>query len=388
MANATSAGDASTFGDLTPPSWSFHPSPWSAGSLLVNCIDDDRAPVTAFAPPGVTLCGEGGVNAGQWRVAWWVSQEEFLLRAEPQAFRTLELSQLLDDTPRDFEGWAAEMTACHIERLRALEMPTTDYWPMANLADALQGEMEVAFPGEIERLDEDVLEEVSLAATRCERLTDPSAGIWSRIDKNALADLALQTSAVTIAALIYQWLRGPWALEGEHIGALEALHLPLGDFLAWTYGYCHVVLPLGFLAWVYLRRRPSFPLVRNSLAITAAVAVSAYLLYPPRGLYRLGASQDAPREALASLPGLHIGIALCLGIFGFRLSSSRAARCAWLLYPAFVGTVLLITGLRQPLVTFGLGTAFVMFAIALALAVRRWFPGHLEHFGFVRGGSI
>jgi hypothetical protein len=358
-------------------SWDFQPSSWSAGALLVNCADDARAPLLAYAPPGVSLWGESGFATARWRSAWWPTTAAFLRRGEPERTQTLEFDRIFAEIPEDFSGWATAATAAHVERLRALAARPGSCAQAAELAGLLHAELEMGCPGALERAAEESLAEFhALGAGRPwgRRRGRPH---FRRPTRRQVLDVGLQAGALLLAYLLYLLVREPWAPRGTQVGLREALALPLGGFTVWLYGLGHVLLPIGFLAWVYFRRPASFAGVRNVMGLAVALAFGAYLVYSPRPVYAAGPAQSVPSAALATMPGLHLAVALALALFGVGLSRSPVARILWLAYPPLVAWVLISTGSRYPEFTIGLAVAILALSFLLARLLAPRLPSAL-----------
>lgn len=355
--------------DLTWASWDFLPSPWSAGTLLINSIDDSRTPFVGYAAPGVSLCGETGLETASWRCGGWTNSEAFLLRRDPDWVRTIELDTVRAEIPDDFGDWALDATAAHVERLRALAGRRPPACAASDLADRLHAEMEMTVPGALERMNNEFGEELlALTSRRPLRAKSWASSLARSLDWRQAIDVGFQAAVLLAIYLLYRLLREPGAPEGMQVDFAEALQLPVGSFLAWVYGLGHVVLPIAFLAWVYFRRHESFALLRNTLVVAGGLVVAAYLLYSPGRVYAEGPAQSVPSNALATMPALHLVVALALAWFGVALSRSLLARACWVIYPLLVATVLVAGGSRYPEFTIG----FAVMVLALSLIVVRY----------------
>jgi PAP2 superfamily len=352
--------------DMTWASWDFQPSLWSAGTLLVNGVDDVRAPFVGYAAPGVSLCGESGFETARWRRASWPSSEAFLLRHEPESLLTLELDCVCAEIPDDFADWATDATAAQVERLRAISAHSREPSPAADLADLLHAEMEMTFPGALERMNEEFAERLyTVSSERPSRFHAWLTSLARSFDRRQAFGVGMEAAGLLLAYSLYHLVREPEAPKGMQVGLTEALRLPAEDFFVWLYGLGHVLLPIAFLAWVYFRRPSAFAFVRNTLAVTASVVVVAYLLYSPKPVYAKGPAQSVPSDALATMPALHLGVALALACFGVVLSRSILARACWVLYPVLVAVVLTTSGSRYPGLTIGIAIATLALSLLL-----------------------
>lgn len=373
MARGIDRGDALLAPDLAWASWDFQPSPWSPGALLVNCPDDPTAPLLAYAPPGVSLCGEDGFAAAGWRSAGWPQLGAFLRRGEPEWTRSVEFDCLFAEIPEDFVGWATAATAAHVERLWAIAGRPTCSERASELAGSLGAELEMTAPGALARIAEESFERPRPLPRRRSARRPASRLLLPGIHRAQALDVAVQGGAILLAYLLYLLVREPWAPRGAQVGVGEALALPLGGFGVWLYGLGHVMVPLAFLAWVYFRRPSSFARVRNTLGLAAALAVSVYLLYAPHPVYAAGPPRSVPSGAIATMPALHLVVALTVAVFGVRLSRSPLARLLWLVYPPLVAWILVSTGSRYPQYTIVLALAL----LAISLLALRLFGSRL-----------
>ncbi len=160
----------------------------------------------------------------------------------------------------------------------------------------------------------------------------------------------------------------------------------LMDFADWTYLNAHLVVTLGGLVFIYLRRNDSFYFVRNMFLIAMAIALVAYALYPaapPRLMPAWGFTdsiarflgtqhvEDGPAKALlnlyAAVPSMHVCFSVMVGLPMARLVKHRPARAAWCLYPLLITFVVVATG-NHYLTDVVLGA---LTAAASALAAQR-----------------
>jgi len=137
----------------------------------------------------------------------------------------------------------------------------------------------------------------------------------------------------------------------------------LMDFADWTYLNAHIVVTVGALVFIYLRRNDSFYFVRNMFLIAMAIALVAYALYPtapPRLMPAWGFTDsiaqflgaphldDGPAKALlnlyAAVPSMHVCFSVMVGLSMSRLVKPRPVRAAWCLYPLLITFVVVATG--------------------------------------------
>jgi hypothetical protein len=242
------------------------------------------------------------------------------------------------------------------------------------------------------------------------------------------ADVLRQVGLFIGAFLLYDLVRGavsagnlykPFGNAMKIIDFERALHIfveptvqawtvhqhLLIDVLDWTYLNGHFLVTLGAMVFIYFRRNDSFYFVRNVLLISMAIALVGYWLYPtapPRlmpewgftdpvsqfiGAGTLGhwdtTAAGAFANAYAAVPSMHVCFAVIVGSTMTRLVAPRAAKIAWLLYPALVTFVVVGTA-NHFLVDVVLGglTAAIAYALAHRLLARArpdawaFAPGH------------
>jgi hypothetical protein len=128
----------------------------------------------------------------------------------------------------------------------------------------------------------------------------------------------------------------------------------------WAYVNTHFVVTTTFLVWLYLARNRAFYFVRNMFMIAMGLALIGYLIYPaapPRLLPEWGFA-DTVSDAVgqshaeaakllfnpyAAMPSMHVGFALMIAVPAMKLVTTRALQVLWLLYPAFVTFVVMVT---------------------------------------------
>jgi membrane-associated phospholipid phosphatase len=134
------------------------------------------------------------------------------------------------------------------------------------------------------------------------------------------------------------------------------------DLANFMYMNSHFMLTTGFLVWLYLRRNDSFYFVRNVFMVAMALALILYALVPtapPRMFEAYGfvdtindfssVNHDSALVKIfvnpyAAIPSMHCAFALIIGLAGFKLSRSTAARAFWGTYPLLVLWVVVVTG--------------------------------------------
>lgn len=133
------------------------------------------------------------------------------------------------------------------------------------------------------------------------------------------------------------------------------------DASNFMYMNSHFVLTTAFLVWLYLKRNEHFYFVRNMFMIAMGLALVGYTLLPtapPRlipdegfvdtiNLYA-GVNHDSALVQMfvnpyAAVPSMHCAFALMIGVTGALISTHRASRIFWGVYPAIVLFVVVVT---------------------------------------------
>jgi membrane-associated phospholipid phosphatase len=214
--------------------------------------------------------------------------------------------------------------------------------------------------------------------------------IDARVLPRGWKDLAHQIVVFVGAYVLYQLVNGliatgnPYKPFGDATKVIDlerALHVFVEPGIqAWAvnkhwlmdaadlaYLYSHYVITVGVLAFIYFRRNNSFYFVRNMFMIAMMIALVGYWLYPtaPPRLFpewgftdtisqfmgyqgSLHFDNHSPAGALvngyAAVPSMHVCFAVMTGWPMARLVRRRAAKIAWVLYPAWITFVVVATG--------------------------------------------
>jgi hypothetical protein len=222
-------------------------------------------------------------------------------------------------------------------------------------------------------------------------------------------------ASILIAAVLYYelgtfFLRADPAVGHAHAISLWNLERRLGIFvepwfqsvfgqdgpvlwlLVFFYVGPHFVLTLGFFAWAYWYRFPSYPHVRNSFLAFTFLAFGFQWLYPlsPPRLVPEAGLVDSLEQTLpvsgntpwimqftnpyAALPSVHFGWALLVCILAIRLSKGPY-RWLWTVYPTMIGLSILATG-NHWLLDLVLTVVFIAWteAVLAWLERRHWTP--------------
>jgi hypothetical protein len=171
------------------------------------------------------------------------------------------------------------------------------------------------------------------------------------------------------------------------------------DGASWMYVNSHFAITTITLAFIYLRRNPSFYFIRNMFMVAMGIALVLYAAYPtapPRympeygfsdsvaqftGLTSEGSSADALYNPFAAVPSMHVAFALMLGVPMATMARRAWVKTLWLLYPGLVTFVVVATANHWWFDAFtGALTAGIAALAAMAFARARpaawaWMPG-------------
>ena len=163
------------------------------------------------------------------------------------------------------------------------------------------------------------------------------------------------------------------------------------DGASWMYVNTHFTITTVTLAYIYLRRNPSFYFIRNMFMVAMGIALVLYAAYPtapPRfmpewgfsdsvarftGLTGEGSSADALYNPFAAVPSMHVAFALMLGLPMARMARRRHVKALWLCYPALVSFVVVATANHWWFDAFT-GALTAAAAALAALLFARWRP--------------
>jgi hypothetical protein len=163
------------------------------------------------------------------------------------------------------------------------------------------------------------------------------------------------------------------------------------DSASWAYVNSHFTITTVTLAFVYLRRNPSFYFIRNMFMVAMGIALVLYAAYPtapPRfmpewgfsdsvarftGLTAEGSSADALYNPFAAVPSMHVAFALMLGVAMASMSRHLPVKALWLAYPLVVSFVVVATANHWWFDAFAGALTAAAAALAAALFAR-WRP--------------
>jgi len=135
----------------------------------------------------------------------------------------------------------------------------------------------------------------------------------------------------------------------------------LPSALGFAYIAFHFVLTIVAMVWVYRWHRPHFALVRTALAVSTAIALVGYVVYPaaPPRLANLGFTDTVSAHGglnlssdllgslynpIAAVPSLHFGYSLLVGIAVVAFARRRSVRIAGAVYPLAMLFIIVATG--------------------------------------------
>ncbi len=133
------------------------------------------------------------------------------------------------------------------------------------------------------------------------------------------------------------------------------------DFANQIYLNSQFAITIAFLVWLYLFRNDAFYFVRNMFMAAMAFALIGYTLFPtaPPRLYPQYGFVDTITDfsnvnhdsalvkvfinPYAAVPSMHCAFAMMIGVSGFRVSRHWFTRAFWVLWPALVVWVVVVT---------------------------------------------
>lgn len=163
------------------------------------------------------------------------------------------------------------------------------------------------------------------------------------------------------------------------------------DGASWMYVNSHFTITTVTLAFIYLRRNPSFYFIRNMFMVAMGIALMLYAAYPtapPRfmpewgfqdsvanftGITAEGSSADALYNPFAAVPSMHVAFALMLGLPMAHIARRRWVKALWIFYPALVSFVVVATANHWWFDAFTGALVAGVAALAAALFAR-WRP--------------
>ncbi len=208
------------------------------------------------------------------------------------------------------------------------------------------------------------------------------SAIGSRLPKG-WGDLGRQLGLLLIVDIAYETVRGladgqratAFAHGQQIIDVERATHTFLEpglqsffmqadwviDFANQVYMNSQFAVVLGFFFWLYFFRNDAFYFVRNMFIVSMGLALVGYVLYPtaPPRLFPEHGFVDTINDfsnvnhdsafvkvfinPYAAVPSMHCAFAMMVGLSAARLSRHWYSRTLWLLWPALVIWVVIVT---------------------------------------------
>jgi membrane-associated phospholipid phosphatase len=224
-------------------------------------------------------------------------------------------------------------------------------------------------------------------------------------------DLARQIGLLILVDLAYETVRG--LADGQRAIAFangqrlidleqathtffepgfQAFFLQFGwltDFANQVYMNSQFAVVLTFFFWLYMFRNDSYYFVRNMFMVSMGLALIGYAFYPtapPRLYPELGfvdtindyssvnhdsALAKAFINPYAAVPSMHCAFALMVGLSAAKLSRHWYTRTLWMIWPALVIWVVIVTGNHYWLdAALGAGVAACSALVASRLLAR------------------
>jgi membrane-associated phospholipid phosphatase len=233
---------------------------------------------------------------------------------------------------------------------------------------------------------------------------------WSWFPENGIWRTLLEIAIIIPAYYLYRYVR--MAVEGRtddafaHGNALINIEQALGIYreadlqnliLGWDiavrsvnliYVWFHLPIVIGVAVSVYMFHRDKYPLYRNALLISGAVALVFFWLLPtapPRFFQYYGFVDTAVLESgyhvvqspafanqYAAMPSLHVGWSTLTAIMVFMVIPGRIRYVAFVL--PFLACCAVVLTANHYFIDILAGFAVAGFSLWLALMFRRWTP--------------
>lgn len=157
------------------------------------------------------------------------------------------------------------------------------------------------------------------------------------------------------------------------------------DFANQVYMNSQFAVVLGFFFWLYFFRNEAFYFVRNMFMVSMGLALVGYTLYPtapPRLFPQYGfvdtindfsnVNHDSALVKVfinpyAAVPSMHCAFALMVGLSAAKLSRHWYTRALWMMWPALVTWVVIVTGNH-----YWVDAAFGAMVAALSALTAQW----------------
>jgi hypothetical protein len=351
----------STVDGAAPPRWAFAASPHSFDDVLIQYPEFPGAGpagdvsarwLVCFAPPGAILYDEQGLEAATWRRAYWEDEVTFVAGDAPIDTAPVTIAVVREEVPADFHGWVSKQSASHLQRLRA--HASRNGWPADahEAAQQLQAQLTDEFPDALREYYEATSAE--LDALCIDQPDDETFALVNKIPALTMRPAAWAVAVAQAACLLACFDAARIIHTPADTTFVVAMPLrPLPNYIFAAYGHLHVLIPFGFLGWVYFRRRSGFYFICGALLLGAALAAAPYLVFPH--VYAAGQSVHVPQIAVPTKPALHLAVAVTVGTSGALLSRSRSYAWLWLTYPIVVVVIIVASRPTAPWLTIGWG---------------------------------
>jgi hypothetical protein len=168
-------------------------------------------------------------------------------------------------------------------------------------------------------------------------------------------------------------------------------HSLLVDLVNWIYIWAHWPVILIFVVWMWTRHHDDYPIYRNAVLLSGAAGMVVFALYPlapPRLLPDLGMVDTVTIRShsyrvlqppsltnlYASMPSLHFGWNLLVGVAIVRHANMLAGRIIGGILPIAMFSAIILTA-NHYIIDGIAGAAFALAGLAISLYVTpRWSP--------------
>jgi hypothetical protein len=172
------------------------------------------------------------------------------------------------------------------------------------------------------------------------------------------------------------------------VQALLLLHPLVVNLADWIYMFGHWPVIIATLVWLGHARPKRLPLYRNALIISGVIGIVFFLTYPvapPRFMSTFGFSDTvglhsrayrilqpaALTDLFASMPSLHVGWNLLMGIALARESTHPATRAFGILMPFAMFAAVVVTA-NHYFLDGVVGASLVLISLAAASRIASW----------------
>jgi hypothetical protein len=181
-------------------------------------------------------------------------------------------------------------------------------------------------------------------------------------------------------------------------------HSALVDLANWVYVWAHWPVILGWVVWMWTRHRDAYPTYRNAVLLSGAAGMTVFALYPldpPRLVTDLGVVDTIALRSnsyrvlqppsltniYASMPSLHFGWNLLVGIAILRHARTILGRMLGILLPIAMFSAIVLTANHYILDGFA-GGVLAVTALAVSAYVTPNWSRSLNHVSLGRLGTV